>query len=277
MKTVAGKTILITGGAMGIGKMLARKSIEEHGRVILWDINEKSLRDTAEELRADGGEVYAYLVDVSDLNSIETTARRVLKEIGTIDILFNNAGIVIGNEFVKHTAEQIEKTIRINTLGVMHIARLFLPGMIAKGEGRLINIASAAGYVGNPSMSVYAGSKWAVLGWSDSVRLEMKKMGYRNVHVTTVTPSYIDTGMFAGVKAPFLTPILKPEAIAHAIWRGMLRGNAFVRAPLIVNLLPILRKILPTWLFDFVVGDIFGVYRSMDTFKGHSLKKPLTH
>lgn len=271
MKTVAGKTILITGGAMGIGKMLARKSIEEHGRVILWDINEKALRDTAEELRAQGGEVYAYLVDISDLNSIEIAANRVLKEIGMVDIVFNNAGIVIGNEFVKHTAQQIEKTVRINTLGVMHVARLFLPAMIAKGEGRLVNIASAAGYIGNPSMSVYAGSKWAVLGWSDSVRLEMKKMGY-NVHVTTVTPSYIDTGMFAGVKAPLLTPILKPEVIAQAIWRGMLRGSAFVRAPFIVNLLPILRKILPTWLFDFMVGDMFGVYRSMDTFKGHSLK-----
>jgi short-subunit dehydrogenase len=272
MKTVAGKTILITGGAMGIGKMLARKSIEEQGRVILWDINEKALRTTAEELRAQGGEVYAYLVDISDFNSIEIAANRVLKEIGMVDIVFNNAGIVIGNEFVKHTSEQIEKTIKINTLGVMHVARFFLPAMIAKGEGRLVNIASAAGYIGNPSMSVYAGSKWAVLGWSDSVRLEMKKMGYHHVHVTTVTPSYIDTGMFAGVKAPLLTPILKPEAIAQAIWRGMLRGSAFVRAPFIVNLLPILRKILPTWLFDFMVGDVFGVYRSMDTFKGHSLK-----
>ncbi len=272
MKTVAGKTVLITGGAMGIGKMLARKSVEEHARVVLWDINEKALRNTTEELRSQGGEVYAYLVDISDLNSIETNARRVLKEVGTVDILFNNAGIVVGSEFVKHTAEQIEKTIRINTLGVMHVARLFLPGMLAKGEGRLVNIASAAGYIGNPNMSVYAGSKWAVLGWSDSVRLEMKKLGYRQVRVTTVTPSYIDTGMFAGVKAPLLTPILKPETIAHAIWRGMLKGRAFVRAPLIVNLLPFLRKILPTGLFDLIVGDFFGVYRSMDTFKGHSLK-----
>jgi len=272
MKTVTGKTILITGGAMGIGKVLARKGVKEGARVVLWDINEKNLTQTANELRAQGGEIYSYKVDIGDLKSIEDNAARVLKEVGTIDILFNNAGIVIGTEFVKHTAEQIEKTIRINTLGVMHVARLFLPDMLKKGEGRLVNISSASGYLGNPKMSVYAGSKWAVLGWSDSVRLELNKMGYKGVRVTTVTPSYIDTGMFSGVKAPFLTPILKPEAIADAIWRAMLKGKAFVRAPLIVNILPLLRKILPSWLFDFLVGDIFKVYQSMDTFKGHRMQ-----
>lgn len=272
MKTVAGKTILITGGAMGIGKVLAQKGIREGARIVLWDINEKNLTQTTHELKLQGGEIYSYRVDVGDLKSIEENAAKVLKEVGTIDILFNNAGIVVGNEFVKHTAEQIEKTIRINTLGVMHVARLFLPGMLKQGEGRLVNISSAAGYLGNPKMSVYAGSKWAVLGWSDSVRIELQKMGYKSVHVTTVTPSYIDTGMFAGVKAPFLTPILKPEKIAEAIWQGMLKGKAFVRAPLIVNFLPLLRKILPSWLFDFVVGDIFKVYQSMDTFKGHRMQ-----
>jgi len=118
-------------------------------------------------------------------------------------------------------------------------------------------------------MSVYAASKWAVIGWSESLRLEMKKNGLQNIQVTTVTPSYIDTGMFAGVKAPLLTPILKPEVITKAIWQGMLQGKAFVRAPIIVNLLVILKRILPVKVFDFVVGDLFHVYTSMDTFKGH--------
>ncbi|MDA1382144.1 SDR family NAD(P)-dependent oxidoreductase [Plesiomonas shigelloides subsp. oncorhynchi] len=99
----------------------------------------------------------------------------------------------------------MNQTLAINTNALMHICREFLPGMLEKGEGRIVNIASAAGMVSNPKMSVYCGSKWAVIGWSDSVRLELEMAGYRNIKVTTVTLSYIDTGMFAGVKAPLLT------------------------------------------------------------------------
>lgn len=268
MKTLANKTVLITGGAMGVGKLFAQKCIHAGARVILWDINIQALRSTLTELKTEEAEVYSYIVDISDVTSIENNARQVLNDFGVVDIVFNNAGIVIGTDFVKHTTAQIERTIRINTLGVMHVARLFLPAMIQQGHGHLINMASASGYLGNPSMSVYAGSKWAVIGWSESVRLEMKKAGLKNIHVTTVTPSYIDTGMFAGVKAPLLTPILQPAAIVEAIWQGMLKGKAFVRAPWIVNVLPLLRRILPSPLFDLIVGEWFGVYRSMDTFKG---------
>jgi short-subunit dehydrogenase len=269
MKTVVNKVVLITGGAMGVGKKLAEQSVRAGARVVLWDVNEKALQETAKELSAQGGEIHTYLVDVSDVTAIETNAQRVLRDVGTVDILFNNAGIVFGTAFINHTVEQIERTMRINTLGVMHVARVFLPGMIRKGEGNIVNMASAAGYIGNPNMSVYAASKWAVIGWSESLRLEMKKNGLHNIQVTTVTPSYIDTGMFTGVKAPLLTPILKPEVITKAIWQGMLRGKAFVRAPIIVNLLVILKRILPVQVFDFVVGDLFRVYTSMDTFKGH--------
>lgn len=268
MKTVAGKTILITGGAMGVGRRLAEKGVQEGARVVLWDINDKALQTTAAELTAQGGNVYTYLVDVSSVASIEVNAKRVLSEVGPVDILFNNAGIVVGTEFINHTVEQIEKIIRINTLGVMHVARVFLPAMLKKGEGSIVNMASAAGYIGNPNMSVYAASKWAVIGWSESLRLEMKKTGLKGIQVTTVTPSYIDTGMFEGVKAPLLTPILKPEAITKAIWRGLLKGKAFVREPIIVNLLVFLKRILPVSVFDFVVGEVFRVYTSMDTFRG---------
>jgi len=269
MKTVANKVVLITGGAMGVGKKLAEQSVQAGARVVLWDVNETALQNTAEVLRSQGGEVHTYPVDVADVTSIETQAQRVLREVGTVDILFNNAGIVVGTTFINHTVEQIEKIIRINTLGVMHVARVFLPGMMRKGQGHIVNMASAAGYIGNPNMSVYAASKWAVIGWSESLRLEMKKNGLQGIQVTTVTPSYIDTGMFAGVKAPLLTPILKPEVITKAIWHGMLKGKAFVRAPIIVNLLVFLKKILPTSVFDFVVGEVFRVYTSMDGFKGH--------
>jgi short-subunit dehydrogenase len=269
MQTVANKTVLITGGAMGIGKLFAEKSVQEGAKVVLWDINQNALKATADELRSKGGQVFYYVVDVSDYKSIEQGAQQVLNEVGTVDVLFNNAGIVVGAMFTDHTVEQIEKTIKINTLGPMHVARVFLPGMIEKKAGRLINIASAAGLIANPRMSVYAASKWAVIGWSDSVRLEMEQMGYKNIRVTTVTPSYINTGMFDGVKAPFLTPILQPETIVNAVWEGMKKGKPFVCAPFIVNFVPFLKGLLPARAFDLIAGKWLGVYNSMNQFKGH--------
>jgi short-subunit dehydrogenase len=268
METVKNKKVLITGGAMGMGRLFAEKGVEEGAKVVLWDINEKELKKTVKELKAKGGKIHSYIVDVSDPKDIERGAKQVLDEVGTIDILFNNAGIVIGANFVDHSAEDIERTIKINVLGLMHVARMFLPAMIKKKAGRIVNMASAAGLISNPKMSVYASSKWAVIGWSDSLRLEMEKEGYKDLRVTTVMPSYVNTGMFKGVKAPFLTPILKPQDVVDAAWKGMKRGDIFVRAPFMVNLTPFLKGVLPVRVFDFVAQKL-NVYSSMADFKGH--------
>lgn len=267
MKTVKNKVVLITGAAMGMGRLYAERGVEEGARVVLWDINSKVLRKTVKELIEKGGNVDSYIVDVSNPEAIDRTAKRVLDEIGVVDVLINNAGIVVGADFVDHSTTDIERTIKINVLGPMHVARAFLPEMIKKKEGHIVNIASAAGLISNPRMSVYAASKWAVIGWSDSLRLELEQAGYKNIHVTTVTPSYVDTGMFEGVKAPFLTPILKPEDIVNAAWKGMKKGEVFVRAPFIVNLTPFLKGVLPTRVFDYVAQKL-NVYSSMEEFKG---------
>jgi hypothetical protein len=116
-------------------------------------------------------------------------------------------------------------------------------------------------------MSVYAGSKWAVTGWSESLRIELEKMK-KGVQVTTVQPGYIDTGMFEGVKAPLLTPILKPEKIALKIIRAVEKNKVTIRSPFMVKLTPFLKGVLPQRTFDFVAGKIFGVYSTMDSFTG---------
>ncbi|MDB2384805.1 hypothetical protein N9V90_03120, partial [Endozoicomonas sp.] len=94
-----------------------------------------------------------------------------------------------------------------------------------------------------------------------------------DVKVTTVTPSFIDTGMFEGVKAPLLVPIIKPEKMVDLTWQGMKKGKVYVRAPKIVGLLPFFRGILPARLFDFIGGKLMRIYSSMDQFKGHSSSK----
>jgi short-subunit dehydrogenase len=184
-----------------------------------------------------------------------------------VDIVFNNAGIVVGKAFHEHTHRDITKTIDINVSGVMHVALSFLPDMIDQEEGHIINIASAAGLIANPNMSVYAASKWAVVGWSESLRIEMEERK-TGVHITTVMPSYIDTGMFAGVKSPMLTPVLQPEYIVDKIMQAVHENKIILQEPFMVKSIPVLKGILPTRVFDFVAGKIFGVYKTMDHFVG---------
>lgn len=279
MQTVAGKTVLITGAAMGMGKLYARLAVSEQARaVVLWDINAAELEKTVAELRtqagAQGAKIYSYVVDVSKLPAITEAAGRVKADVGSVDVLLNNAGIVVGRMFWEHSHEQIERTLAINTTAPMHIALEFLPGMLAaSGECRIVNIASAAGLIANPRMSVYCSSKWGVIGWSDSVRLELEQQGKTHVRVTTVCPSYISTGMFDGVKAPLMTPILTPEYVVDKVWKAMKTGRPLLRMPFTVIIVGLARGLLPPRVFDFVVGKLFGVYETMEAFKGHAPAK----
>lgn len=238
-------------------------------KLVIWDIDETALDDLAGEWSNLGYDVHPYLVDVSDPVQIEQMANDVIKTVGKVDILVNNAGVVVGKDFSAHTASDINNTIDVNIRGAMQVTRCFINPMIESGSGHIINIASAAGMIPNPKMSVYAGSKWAIVGWSESLRLELEQIN-RKLQVTTVTPSYIDTGMFEGVKAPLLTPLLQPEEIVEEIIEAIEQNKIWVRAPKIVNLLPILRGVLPTRLFDFTARQL-GVYSSMDQFTGRDL------
>lgn len=271
--TVAGKKILITGAAMGMGKIYAQLAVKENaGAVVLWDINQVELDKTVAELKAQGGAVFAYLVDVSKLEAITAAAEKVRKEVGDIEILFNNAGVVRGKYFWEHDPlRDILFTMSINSLAPMYIAREFLPGMIAaKAECRVVNIASAAGTVSNPRMSVYCASKWAAIGWSDSVRLELEQVGHRHVAVTTVCPSYISTGMFEGARGPLLTPLMTPEYVVEKVWMAMKIGRPMLYMPWTVVLGKMARGLLPTRIWDWIAEHVFGVYKSMEEFKGRS-------
>ena len=273
MTKIANRSVLITGGAAGIGKLIAGKCLKQGAyKVILWDINEANLLDTKAYFATNGYDVMTEVVDVADVNDIVRAAEALKEKIGTVDILFNNAGIVVGKSFDKHSHRDISKTIDINVSGVMHVALEFLPGMIDQNEGHIINIASAAGLIPNPNMSVYAASKWAVVGWSESLRLEQEENN-TGVKVTTVMPSYINTGMFDGVKSPVLTPIMEPEFIVEKIMQAVKNDEIILMEPFMTKTIPLLRGILPTRAFDFIAGKIFGVYKTMDNFKGKAAQE----
>ena len=118
----------------------------------------------------------------------------------------------------------------------------------------------------NPKMSVYAASKWAATGWSDSVRIELEQMK-SNVHVTTVTPYYINTGMFDGVKSRII-PILKPEYVCKRIIRAIEKNTRFRGIPFGFHFIRFWQAFLPTRIFDFFFGKVVGLYDAMDEFTG---------
>jgi short-subunit dehydrogenase len=273
MQNVAGKKILVTGAAMGMGKIYARLAVQEGAAAVaLWDINAAELDKTAAELRAAGGHVHTQVVDVARLEAI-TEAARVLREtVGDPDVVFNNAGVIRGKYFWEHDPlKDIAFTMNINAMAPMYIAREFLPAMIARRghEQRLVNIASAAGLISNPKMSVYCASKWSCTGWSDSVRLELEQAGHGHVRVTTVNPTYISTGMFEGAKTMLFTPIMTPEYVTTRVWKAMKAGRARLVLPWTVYFSSALRGLLPVRVFDWIARHIFGVYNTMDDFKGH--------
>ncbi|WP_030517662.1 SDR family NAD(P)-dependent oxidoreductase [Nocardia sp. NRRL WC-3656] len=272
MDTVAGKRVLITGAAMGLGKSFAQRAVREQAAdVVLWDVNETALKQTAAELSSGSvSRVHHYVVDVSDQQSIIDAAAAVRSEVGDIDVLVNNAGIVRGNGYFWETENRadIDKTMAINSLAPMYIALEFLPAMVQrKTPARVLNIASSAALVSNPRMSVYAASKWAALGWSDSVRLELEQSGNQHVKVTTVCPTYINTGMFDGAKGFWFTPILEQEEVADTAWREMKNGAALVVLPWTSRLNRAISGLLPLKVRDFYLNKV-GVYHSMDEFTG---------
>lgn len=271
IESLSNATVLITGAAMGMGKMYAHLAVQDHAaHVILWDINAESLAAAVAELGGKGSVIHSYVVDVSKLEDIEAAAEKVRTEVGTPDILINNAGIVRGKYFWEHDQRSdIAATMAINALALMHITREFLPAMIDGGRtSRIVNVASAAGLLANPRMSVYSSSKWAAIGWSDSLRLELKQAGHHHIKVTTFCPSYIKTGMFEGARGPLMTPLMEPAAVTERVWRAMKEGTPMLMMPWTVKLSTALRGILPIAAWDVVAGRVFGVYKSMEHFTG---------
>lgn len=259
--------VLITGGASGIGKIMGRMALEKGAKCfIIWDINLSGIEQTRQEL-SKYGKVKGYIVDVANNDIVKAAYAKTVADCGQIDILINCAGIVTGNKtFDQQTPEEIVRTMNINAVAPMFVALAALPDMIRRNSGHICNITSAGGMLANPKMSVYAASKWAATGWSDSVRIELEEMK-SDVHVTTVTPYYINTGMFNGVKSP-LIPILKPEYVCKRVIRAIERNTRFRGIPFGFHFIRFWQAILPTTIFDFFFGNVVGLYHAMDNFTG---------
>lgn len=259
--------VLITGGASGIGKIMGRLALERGAKaLVIWDINAENISRVAADY-APLGRVAGYTVNVADADEVRTAYARVKSEVGEVDILINCAGIVRGNRtFDRQSVDDVRLTMDINATAPMVVALQALPDMIARNRGHICNIASAAGMLSLPKMSVYAASKWAVVGWSDSVRIELRQM-HSAVRITTIAPYFINTGMFDGVRSR-LFPILDPEHTALKIVRAIERNRDFRGIPFGFHFIRFWQGVLPVAPFDFIFGKCCGIYSVMDHFTG---------
>ncbi len=273
---IKGTNVLITGGASGIGRIMGRICLEKGAsNLIVWDINQANIDKTEAELSdvkpaeagVSKGQIHSYIVNVSDPQTIKSAYEKVKSEVGEVDILVNCAGIVRGNNtFDKQTVQDIDMTMDINANAPMYVALAVLPDMLRRDRGHICNIASAAGMLGVPKLSVYCASKWAVIGWTESMRVELKQ-ARSHVRVTSVAPYFINTGMFDGVNSKVF-PILDPEKTAAKIIRAVEAGKSFRGIPFAYHFIRIWQGLLPNFLFDFIFGKVFGVYSVMDHFTG---------
>lgn len=267
MKTLTGKRVLVTGGASGIGKAIAERFAAAGADILLVDLNADALAAAAATFEQRGVRVRTYTLDVTDTSRITGLREQVARDVGPIDVLVNNAGLVFGGGFLDVPLEQHLTTYRVNTLGLVAMTHAFLPDLLAGDDGHVVNVASASGYIGLPFGATYASSKWAVLGFSESLALELELQGHGHVHVTSICPSYVSTGLFDGAKAPFMTRLLTADRVAALTLRGVLANKPHVRAPWLAAVTPILKGLLPFRLF-YRSAALLGVNTSMMQWRG---------
>ncbi|MGC8580343.1 MAG: SDR family oxidoreductase [bacterium] len=265
MKNITGKTVLITGAGMGMGRLFALKFANASCNLVLVDINKQALEKTASELHG-ATHTYTYICDISNNEQIQSLVSAVHNDAGLIDIIVNNAGVLYGYPFLKSPDELIGRTIDVNVKGSMLITKAFLPDLISRKNGHIIMMASASSLIGVPDLVAYTTSKHAIAGFSESLRLEMKKYGFNNIKITLAYPHFVDTGMVTGVRSSVL---LRPEDVVNKIFNAMLHDKLYVYIPWWLRFIPLLLYILPTSLGDWILFKA-GVSRTMESWVGHA-------
>src|SRR5581483_11283568 len=245
MRDLNGKSVFITGAGHGLGREIALAFAAAGANVIATDRAAQSVEETLGLVRQSGGRAVGYTLDVTDNAMILSVRERVHSEHGPLDVLVNNAGVAFGGPFLDVPLEEHHATYRVNLMGEVAVTHAFLPDLIGKREGHLVNVASASGFIALPYATTYASSKWGVIGFSESIREELRLLGHRHVSVTAVCPSYIDTGMAAGVSVPHLSRMLRSADVARLVLQAVRKRRESVLTPWLVKITPFSKGVLP--------------------------------
>src|SRR5208283_1759669 len=194
MGDLQGRIALVTGAAQGIGHAIAAELAAAGATLVLADMNEVKLNETAAELSAIGATAAAFVMNVSDESSIDTGAKAILDKFGKVEILVNNAGITRDNLMLRMKRAEWDSVIAINLTGAFLLTQALLSPMLKNRWGRIVNIASVVGRAGQAGQVNYAASKAGIIGLTRSLAREVAS---RNITVNAVAPGYIETPMTA--------------------------------------------------------------------------------
>lgn len=214
MQTIKGKNALITGAGRGIGRATAIAFAKEGINIGLIGKTRTNLEKTAAELTNYGVKIVIAEADVTDHNAVAQAVETIQSELGSIDILVNNAGVAKFGGFLELSPEEWKNIIDVNLMGVYNVTHAVLPGMIERKAGDIINVSSTAGQKGAPVTSAYSASKFAVLGLTESLMLEVRK---HNIRVSALTPSTVATDLAFDANLTDGNPekVMQPEDLAE--------------------------------------------------------------
>jgi len=266
-KSIEGETVLITGGGSGIGRIISRKLAGLGATVVTLDVNEQGNDETVQMIRKDGNKAYGFVCNLSNKDEIYKVSKAVKTQVGIVDILINNAGIVSGTSLLDTPDEKIERTFNVNVLAHFWTIKTFLPDMINQKKGHIVTVASLAGHSGTNKLVDYCASKFANIGMDEALKVELMVQGLDSfIKTTVVCPYYISTGMFAGV-ASKLIPILEPEYVADETVKAILTNKPVLIVPGWCSMLVTLKSVLQTDPY-IKLSQTFGFNCSMDQFSG---------
>jgi uncharacterized protein len=250
--------IAITGASSGIGEQAAVDfSYNGAKTVILISRNIMKLTQVKKKLNPDCN-VEIYTCDISNKKMVYDIGQNILEKMGTIDILVNNAGIGIYGKVIDQTIEDIEKVTSTNYLGMIYFTKLFLPSMIKNKRGHIVNVASLAASFGIPCMAAYCGSKFAMLGFSESLSYELKntKVGITVVSPIAVKTNFFDNESFKGKMPHKLGYVLEPKTVSKAILKAAYSKRIEIVVPFFVRSAVWLKHTFP-YLINPIVSSSF--------------------
>jgi hypothetical protein len=227
LASARGLHALVTGASSGIGRALALRLAREGAHLSLLARRREALEALADEVRAVGAEARVLVCDVADRTACAAAAVEAVSNLGPVELLVNNAGYGRHRRFVDHELDDIERMLRVNTLGSIYLTKALLPAMLEARRGWIVFVASVAGKIASPDESVYAATKFAVVGLASALGLEVEEAG---VHVLTVCPGAIRTPFFDEESLSRLPPValrgmVEPEALVDAIMKALTAGK----------------------------------------------------
>lgn len=249
-KDVSGQNVLITGSGHGLGREMALEFAKLGANLALVDINEKNNEAVKNEalILNESIKVYSYSIDIRNEKQVGELSKLVKSDLGGVDILINNAGIVQCLPFLDLSPDLVERTFQVNVLAHIWTIRHFLPDMIKRKRGHIVAISSIAGLIGNKYLTDYCASKFAVVGLMESLDIELHHKGANdNLHLTTICPASMSTGMFQTFTSRFswFLPVLKADQVATIIIDGVLRNRTLVVIPKLTHILLRLSFLVP--------------------------------